>query len=602
MIQEKGKRRMKNKSVKNSLMMLCMTMVLIASVVIGAVAIISIKQSSNMALKNYEEAMDEGYQTEVTSEVQTVIAVLQSEYDKFKNGTMTEEEAQKEAMEMVRAMRYRDDASGYFWIDATDYTLMMHPILPENEGQNRHELEDKNGVMIIQEIMKVANSAEGAGFSEFYFTKADGVTVAPKETYSQIFKPWNWVVSTGNYVDDMDAEKQVVVKSINQKFVLMCVEVCVAALIILLITLFAARYYGATICKPLVQIQDLATHLSNGDLTTEIAVHSENELGKTAGGLNRAQAHMVELISSINRTSEDLGNAIQDFNSNFVSMGEAIQNVSYAVSGIADNSTSQACATTEASDGIALISDGISNTADEVESLDQNAKTMQEYSEKALETLRKLVEVNNKTKEDVNSMYAQTENTNASVKKIGSAATLISEISAQTNLLSLNASIEAARAGEAGRGFAVVAEEIGSLATQSAETVKEINDIIEELTTNSTKSVAVMGQMNEASLRQEEALENTGKMFEGLQEVLTSCVESVHSIADMIAGVHEQRERITQCIETLNGLATDNAASTEETASMATELKSTVERSNEIVETLSNDVKLLVENMRMFKL
>lgn len=73
----------------------------------------------------------------------------------------------------------------------------------------------------------------------------------------------------------------------------------------------------------------------------------------------------------------------------------------------------------------------------------------------------------------------------------------ISEIADQTNLLSLNASIEAARAGEAGRGFAVVAEEIGSLATQSADTAHEINDIIGELTENSEKSMGIMVQMNE---------------------------------------------------------------------------------------------------------
>lgn len=75
-------------------------------------------------------------------------------------------------------MRYRDDRSGYFWIDDTDYNLVMHPILAEQEGNNRYDLEDQNGVMIIQEIMKVCNSADGGGFNEFYFTKADGVTVA----------------------------------------------------------------------------------------------------------------------------------------------------------------------------------------------------------------------------------------------------------------------------------------------------------------------------------------------------------------------------------------------------------------------------------------
>ena len=60
---------------------------------------------------------------------------------------------------------------------------MVNPILPEQEGTNRYDLTDKNGVKIIQSIMKTAESA--AGFNEFYFTKSDGKTVAPKVAYSK---------------------------------------------------------------------------------------------------------------------------------------------------------------------------------------------------------------------------------------------------------------------------------------------------------------------------------------------------------------------------------------------------------------------------------
>ena len=60
---------------------------------------------------------------------------------------------------------------------------MVNPILPEQEGTNRYDLTDKNGVKIIQSIMKTAES--GGGFNEFYFTKSDGKTVAPKVAYSK---------------------------------------------------------------------------------------------------------------------------------------------------------------------------------------------------------------------------------------------------------------------------------------------------------------------------------------------------------------------------------------------------------------------------------
>ena len=457
-------------------------------------------------------------------------------------------------------MRYGDAGDGYFWIDDTDYNLVMHPILPDQEGNNRYDLEDQNGVMIIQEIMKVAQSADGGGFNEFYFTKSDGVTVAPKVAYSQIFKPWGWVVSTGNYVDDMQAEMASVENSISSSFVALCIVIAVVAVIMAVISLIVSKVYGNRICKPLVKIQDLATRLSDGDLTTPVDVKDGSELGRTADALNVAQANIVELISNISTTSENLAGAIETFNTNFSTMEESIINVSTAVGEIAQNTTTQAQSTTEAADSIENIADGIQTTSNEVDSLADNAKTMQDYSDKSMDALQKLIEVNTKTKTDIDSMYAQTENTNDSVTKISQAATLITEISSQTNLLSLNASIEAARAGEAGKGFAVVAEEIGNLATQSANTATEINDIIKELTGNSEKSMQLMQTIN------------------------------------------AQRDKVTEDIETLNRLATDNAASTEETSAMSAELDGVVKHSSGIVQTLLNDVQILVDNTKQFKL
>ena len=593
---------MKMSSMKKSLMTLCVTMVLVVSIVIGVIAIISIRTTSDLAVTDYENAMNDGYNDEIRYEVQSTIAILQAEYDKVQTGDLTEKEAKEEAKEIIRCMRYGDDGSGYFWIDDTDYNLVMHPILPDQEGNNRKELKDEDGVMIIQEIMKVANTAEGGGYTEFQFTKSDGVTVAPKVTYSQIFKPWGWVVSTGNYVDDMQAEIVETRNAINQKFISLCVVVAVAMVIIVVVVSFIARFYADKICVSLVGIQNMATRMSDGDLTTAIELKERNEIGKTANALNKAQGHMVSLIAGITETSKDLGEAVANFTKNFATMEESITNVSAAVNELAENTTAQAQSTNEASASVEEIAGEIEDTTKEVVSLDENAKVMQEYSDKSMEALRELIDVNTKTKADIDSMYTQTTNTNDSVQKISQAATLIGEIASQTNLLSLNASIEAARAGEAGKGFAVVAEEIGTLATQSSNTATGINDLIAELTENSEKSMAIMQKMNEAAQLQVSTLESTREMFHGLKEALNSCVVSIDLITQRIENINTQRQRVTDSIEVLNQLATDNAASTEETSAMAMELDGAVKNSSEIVKEVMSHTDMLVENAKHFKL
>lgn len=174
---------MKKRSLKGVLIITYATIALVVAAVISGVAIYYIRSTTNMAYSDYENAMNHGYETEIKSQVQSSIAVIEYYYNRYKSGDLSEDQAKKEACEAVRKMRYRDDNSGYMWIDDTNYNLVMHPILAQNEGQNRYNLSDQNGVMIIQEIMKKADN--GGGYNQFYFTKADGVTVALKIAYSQ---------------------------------------------------------------------------------------------------------------------------------------------------------------------------------------------------------------------------------------------------------------------------------------------------------------------------------------------------------------------------------------------------------------------------------
>ncbi|MFQ9194497.1 MAG: cache domain-containing protein [Candidatus Gastranaerophilaceae bacterium] len=269
---------MRRKSVKNSLTVMCLAFVLVSAVVIGSIAIYNIGIMTSLANKNHQADMEESYNTQIKIEVQSVISILQSEYDKSVKGELTEDEAKKEACEIVRNMRYRDEQDGYFWIDATDSTLIMHPILAEQEGTKRDNIKDQNGTRIIQNIMKVANSSEGCGYNEFYYTKSDGKTVAPKVAYSQIFKPWNWVVSTGNYVDDMNEQIAASENQVSAKYHAMILIIIAVSIAIAVVAIIVARIFGIKICRPLTDIQNFAGKIAEGDLTSKLEDKSRNEL------------------------------------------------------------------------------------------------------------------------------------------------------------------------------------------------------------------------------------------------------------------------------------------------------------------------------------
>lgn len=599
---ETGNLGKKKKSLISSIMLLCGAVAAVAAIGIGGNSIFSIQSMSKSSYLTYEEAVDEGYKAEIKSQVQSAIAVIQSEYDKFQAGEKTEEEAQRDAKNCVRAMRYRDDQSGYFWIDGLDYVLVMHAVLTEQEGDNRKDLQDQNGIMITQSVVNVCRSADKGGYNEFYFTKSDGVTVAPKIAYSELFEPWGWCVCTGNYVDDMNAAKDIVRQQLDRDYISVVIRSNVVFILAILIALAGAFVVGKRIVAPLKRIQEFAQKLSEGNLTTSVDVRTRNEIGQTADALHVAQENMRSLLQGITEVSNGVGKALGNFDTSFNNMKESISQVSTAVESIAQNVTKQASSTDEANGNVVMMADQINHTGAEVTSLNQNADEMNRISEQSMATLKQLIEISSKTRQRISAMAEQTASTNKSVEQIHVAANLINEISDQTSLLALNASIEAARAGEAGKGFSVVADEIAKLASQSTNSVEEIGKTVVELQSNAEKSVIVMKEINEAVELQVNSLTETQHIMEKLNQELTNCFASVNSIDAMTQEIDSQRANVTGTLSVLNDLAQDNASVAEETSAMSTELAGMVDDSSRLVEDLEGKVETLIKDVNEFTL
>lgn len=486
------------------------------------------------------------------------------------------------------------------WIDATDYTLMMHPILPDQEGSNRYDLTDQNGVKIIQNIMKEAQA--GGGYNEFYFTKADGLTVAPKLAYSELFEPWGWVITTGNYTDDMDAEMEEQEKSITSRFSGMFTTFIVFVIILLVAGGFLAVVFGNRIAGGIKKLATVLQGMSDGDLSVSIPEEEasrKDEVGMIARSVLSLREKMNSILSDINEQSRHISLTNDDFTQRFADITENVQNVNNAVEDIANGSTSLANEATSAGAQAVAIGKVIEENSQSIQRLEETVNHMNSEVSAVSDVLEILLRSNEVSTANISTVSEKTISTNDSAIKIKEAVALIQGIASQTNLLSLNASIEAARAGEAGRGFAVVAEEIRNLADESSSSAKTINEIVEELIRNSNESVTKMEEVSEGANDQRAKLEQTVESFSSLKDGVSEVSAVADSILDQIERLEHQKDAITSVVESLAAISEENAASTEETSSSMQLLtnvvdgcKADTEELNELSSALHRDVEI----------
>ncbi len=584
-----GKQGKGTKSLATIVILVIFSLIAVTTIFLSGLGVHFLKQSMEKTTKEYENAKDEGYRMEIKSEVQSAIAVVQGYYEQYKNGDLSEKEAQELAKEAVRAMRYRDDDSGYMWIDGTDYTLIMHPILADQEGNNRYDLTDQNGVKIIQNIMKSADA--GGGYNEFYFTKADGVTVAPKVAYSEKFEPWDWVITTGNYVDDMNAEMKETENNMDKEFTTMITSFVISGVIILIIAMVIAFIFGKRLTLGIKKVEGHLQKTASGNLSFEIdskLLGRADEIGSIARSLNEVKESLASMIGSVSTAGDKLMDSSEKFSQKFANITESIQNANTAIEELAQGATSQASETEIVNNKIAELGNVIGVEKEDVGRLGESVSAMMEYSTGASESIQTLYKITEVTTNAIEIVYDQTNKNNESAANINKAVEIIKELAEQTNLLSLNASIEAARAGEAGKGFAVVAEEIRNLAEESSNSAAEIEGIVKDLTGNIEISVNKMHEVSKNVQEQGSRLEETKEAFSHLYKEIQIVENAAKEIGGQTEVLDSLKQVVADAVNSLASVVQENAASTEETSASMQLLADAIEE-------CTKDTQALVE-------
>ncbi|WP_347926878.1 methyl-accepting chemotaxis protein [Pseudomonas helvetica] len=486
--------------------------------------------------------------------VQTASGILAFYHDLETAGTLTREAAQKQALSVVRGLRY--DQNDYFWINDLTPVMVMHPTNPKLEGQNLSTIKDPDGFALFNEMAALAK-AKGAGMVDYRWPKPGASTPVQKTSYVKLFEPWGWVIGSGVYIDDMQAEFYA------QMWQTSLVGLAIAVLMALLVILIAR-----SIVRPLQETVHAMANIASGesDLTRSLDTHGQDEVTELAQHFNAFTEKLRRVItqlqlsaSALGQSSSDLGNDAaqaqarsQQQSQQMELVATAINEVTYGVQDVARNAEHAA---SEMRDAQAQAQQGQVNIDGSLQQIDQLSSTI----DQAVEVIRTLA----------------TEST-----QIGSVLEVIRSIAEQTNLLALNAAIEAARAGEQGRGFAVVADEVRLLAQRTQKSTAEIQSMIERLQSHSEAAVKVIGDSSRASQLTIEQAGLAGASLNAIGQALNNLNGLNASIASATLQQAHVVEDINQNVTQAAGLSHSTALAAEQSSVASVHLKELSEQLN----------------------
>ncbi|MDH4560563.1 methyl-accepting chemotaxis protein [Pseudomonas sp. BN411] len=492
--------------------------------------------------------------------VETASSILRYYQGQESAGKLSREQAQKQAIELMRSLRYNGE--DYFWLEDFDTRMVMHPN-PKVDGKVMTGTRDPDGNAPFDDMVSVAKR-DGAGLVHYRWPRPGSEEPVQKVSYVELFKPWGWIVGSGIYVDDVQTEFRTQV--LHTLSILLVTGLLLTALIILI---------ARSIASPLDEAVGAMANIASGeaDLTRRLDDHWRDELTALGTHFNTFTRKLrgvigqsLETADSLDQASHSLGTIAGDTQRQSQQQSQqmelvatAVQELSYAVQEVARNAE---------------------HAANEVRDAEEQALRGQDNIDSSLTRIDQLSGTIGKAVDVIQSLAHES-------AQIGTVLEVIRAIAEQTNLLALNAAIEAARAGEQGRGFAVVADEVRLLAQRTQKSTAEIQTMIERLQANSAAAVRVIDESSQASALTVEQARLAGQSLEQI-------AQSLRNLTGLNASIASATLQQSQVVEDINQNVTQAASLAEESALAA-------HQSNEASRHLESLASQLNQTLKQFR-
>ncbi len=569
----------KRGSLKTILVAVIMAAVLLTAVIISLFTIVNTINTNAVQTAAYKTRLLDDVKMKLkheTEEAMSICAVMNARYE---SGQMTLDEAKKESADIIRELRY-DDGNGYFWVDTSE-GINVVLLGRDTEGQSRWDATDSSGNKFIQEMIK-NGLQEGGGYTELMFAKPNETEELPKINYTAHYKPFDWVMGTGVWVDDVDKLEAEYKATAQAALVKSIIATVVIMLILVIAGVVAAMIFGGRITKPISMSANQMIRMSNRDFTEndEIAAvrklkDHNNEIGAISEALDMMHSNIRSLMLQIANTTTSVASASEQLSASASQSADASEMVAASCTNVATSCSGQINAVSDAS----METDSfVTNMQEFKEAIDRSSDMIKSTNEAAIsgaEDMTNATDMMNTIRESVENSAKVVEDLGERLKSIDEFVVTIAEIASQTNLLSLNASIEAARAGEMGKGFAVVASEISKLADESNQAAQKINEQIVGIMKSSKDAVDAMRQGAEEVVNGSELVNEAGSTFNHIVTMVNSISEesnTMNSIVLQLSGGTDSIAKNIHAIEQMSMAVADetsnvSAASQEQTAS-----------------------------------
>ena len=427
---------------------------------------------------------------------------------------------------------------------------------------------DKAGTMLYHpDESKIGNPVENAAVKGLVARLEAGEHPTPdciEYQYKGATKYAAYYLGTNDaYIAVLTADEKDVLSGINaiKTWTIIITVICV------IVFVGVAIVVAQIISTPLKKVAASIKQLGTGDCTVDCDAHSIiTETVSIIGSFKSLRSALHDSMGAVKDSADVLSDAIVNVDDKTGFNVESVSQINNAINEVATTSQSVA-------ENAQLMAEKAIDLGNDIEGLNENVQKLYDESQ----TIRT---ANNDATERMQSVYGgasesveamknigdKIAETNTAIEGIGTAVQAIESIAAQTNLLSLNASIEAARAGEAGRGFAVVADEIRSLADSSAESAKEIKQIIENVIKMSNETVDISSKVFEVISKQRTDIEQAQEKFDTLSDSVEASIVQIDTIKDLAGELDKIKVDLSNSTNELGAISEELGASAEEVA------------------------------------